>query len=54
MPTIRGLHATGLLLHNFVRNALGPIRSADRSPSNVQTANATVYIIDTALMPPSW
>jgi hypothetical protein len=53
MPTIRGPHAAGLLLHNFVRNPLGPIRPADRSRGNAQTANAAAYIIDTALMPPS-
>jgi uncharacterized surface protein with fasciclin (FAS1) repeats len=54
MTPIRGEHASGLLLHHFVRN-----NSANDStvfaPDNAAFAKiptATVHIIDTVLMPP--
>ena len=52
MTPIRGEHASGLLLHHFVRNNLVDTLIPAATLAKVLADKATVYIIDTVLMPP--
>ena len=52
MTPIRGEHASGLLLHHFVRNNLADTLIPAATLAKVLADKATVYIIDTVLMPP--